>query len=339
MFMRDKGYDFIRFAAMMMIIIHHFVTTIEGRGLPELIVRVTYQAMLGGGGVALFFILSGAVLYRNYCNRLTNKSELVEFYKKRFLRIEIPHIAAFVVCVSLVYAQSYQVWIDDKIGFLISMVGLNYCNLPWTWFDINCPWIVGEWFTAVIVLLYILFPLLKLLFQNHFYISSVFVLCIFVLNLKYQILTGGEGWFSITNGIALFWVGMIYEKFKIGFDRWNAIIFPLSIVFIIIAQFYTLFSDWMWYLNVVAYSFSLFCLLHRIKYSSFVTKIVCKYNFELYLLHHRVFLVLLPIITFYSGSYLQTISIFALMMALTFSLAVFVKNISDHVVDWCIKKT
>ena len=78
----------------------------------------------------------------------------------------------------------------------------------------STPWITGEWFTAVIIYLYLLFPLLKYLFKKARLITTIVISLIFLVNLKLQILSGCEGWFSISNGLMAFWAGMLFQEYK-----------------------------------------------------------------------------------------------------------------------------
>ena len=78
---REIGYDFIRFIAMLLIVVFHFYSTCAEKGyrFPSLLKHVIVHGSIGWGGVgvALFFMLSGAVLM------MTNKDKsILYFYKK-----------------------------------------------------------------------------------------------------------------------------------------------------------------------------------------------------------------------------------------------------------------
>ena len=79
---RDFGYDFVRFFATLLIVVHHFYTTCRDYKV-VLNENIKYfiahgATSFGCGGVALFFILSGAVLW------MTNKNiSIPDFFKKR----------------------------------------------------------------------------------------------------------------------------------------------------------------------------------------------------------------------------------------------------------------
>ena len=152
--MRDISYDFVRFSATMMVLLHHFKTTCNEKCIPlcpamkELIERCR-----GAVGVGVFFILSGALLNKK------NKDDfsIALFYKKRVIRILIPYWIAFTIALLLTYI-TYPNIVKDVLrckgtGLLVSITGLTYSADFWKQFGINRIWLVGEWFTAVIALL------------------------------------------------------------------------------------------------------------------------------------------------------------------------------------------
>lgn len=155
--MRDLGYDFIRFFAMSLILIYHFFTTLMPMGIkfPAIIyyLNTTSYINLGSIGVALFFILSGSLLTLHGGDTYKGTRG---FYKKRIMRICIPQWLGFIGLFILMYVVDRNIIYTDKIGMFISFLGINYCNLPWGYFGINTPWIIGEWFTAVIIAIYLM---------------------------------------------------------------------------------------------------------------------------------------------------------------------------------------
>ena len=210
---RDLGYDFIRFTAIIIIIIHHLFTAFRefGYNVPLSLKMIVFRGSIGFGGlgVALFFILSGALLYKKYKDQFN----LPMFYYKRFLRIEIPQWIGFICAFALMYCLRPKNGADIP-GIIISFFGLNYSGIFWNHLNIRVIWLIGEWFTAVIIICYALFPLLRKLFLKKRGITTLLISLLFCLNVKYEIFTYGNGWFSITNGIMYFWCGMLFEEYK-----------------------------------------------------------------------------------------------------------------------------
>ena len=139
---RDFGYDFVRFFATLLIVVHHFYTTCRDY---KVVLNENIKNFIAHGatsfgcvGVALFFILSGAVLW------MTNKNiSIPDFFKKRFTRICIPQLIGFTGAVLLTIAAGRK--IDcDFIGGIVSFLGLNYAGAFWKQFDIKTIWIIIE---------------------------------------------------------------------------------------------------------------------------------------------------------------------------------------------------
>lgn len=145
-----------------------------------------------GVGVVLFFCLSGALLIKKYKENFNT----LQFIKKRLLRIYIPHwisyVIAFIVSYS-VYANTYT--FKSIMGILFSFLGMDYFGESlYAIYNIPTYWLVGEWFTAVIVILYCIFPVLRFLYIKREKTTTIIIMLIFILNLKLQILSYGSGW-------------------------------------------------------------------------------------------------------------------------------------------------
>ena len=311
---RDFGYDFVRFFAMMLILIHHLFTTFREQGyavspiLKNIVARGSIG--IGGVGVALFFILSGALLIKRYKDQFI----LSEFFYKRFMRIEIPQWIGFICAFALMYCLRPYIVNTDFLGIAISFLGLNYSAELWNHLNIRVVWVIGEWFTAVIIVCYALFPLLRKLFLEYRLIVTIFLSAIFLANLKFEILTYGHGWFSITNGLMCFWCGMLFEEYQSYITK-N--ILKLDYLFLLAFIYFnpvTIFG--FRYLACFVFSLALFIALYQIKHSNVITQYVCQYNYELYLVHHRIYILLLPALLNKTSNGMQLLiaSIFVLFL-------------------------
>ena len=288
---RERGYDFIRFLAILLIFIHHFYTSCRDYKiqLPIEIQNIISHGALGFGkvGVALFFILSGAVLL------MSNKYSfsIKDYFKKRFLRICIPQWIGFTGALLLTIAAGKKINCDI-IGGVISFLGLNYSSAFWKELNIKTIWIIGEWFTAVIILLYLLFALLRYLFNNYRFITTTIIITIFVINLDLKFMTYGNGWFSITNGLMCFWLGMFFEEYKHHFNKKVTLVSALIALTIYLINPKTIIGHA--YLTCFIFSIFLFIALHQVKFSNKFTQYLCKYCYEIYLTHHRIYIILIP---------------------------------------------
>ena len=330
---RDKGYDFIRFLATLMILIHHFRTTLTESNIacsPAVMAVVARGRMdFGVVGVALFFMLSGALMIRGAMEGFS----VTRFYRKRMLRIMIPQWIGF--CAAFLVTYIYKPSIADfkPLAFLISFTGLNYAGTFWRNLGMPVPYLIGEWFTAVIIILYVFFPLLRWLFIRHRTVGTVLIAAIFAVNMKLKIMTyGGNGCFSITNGFMYFWMGMLFETYKEHIKR--GVLSLCAILCIILVWRNPSHIGGFGYLPVFLISVGLFPLLYQIKFSSQFIAYICKYNYEIYLVHHRVFLILIPMMLSANSRNSQILLAFLAFTGLTFLLAEVLQKLSNETARW-----
>ena len=330
---RKLGYDFIRFTAMMFIILDHILAlwTSYHYEYPKIISDIIRRGSIrfGSLGVALFFMISGALLISKYKENFSLK----DFYLKRFLRIEIPQITCFCFIVLCQYVMTPNIIHSNLFAFLISLFGLSYNSEIWVeYFNIRPVWGVGEWFTIVIIMLYLVFPILRRLFVSHLILGTIFIFTLFAINLKLEILTRGGGWFSFTNGLMCFWIGMLFEQYKqqLCTKKITSILIPIAIVYWLVNP-YKIFGYP--YLSCFIFSIFLLILLYQIKISNLFTQYVCKYNFEIYLIHHRIYFWFLPAMLTPASNIIQlTIATF-IVIGLTLLLSKPLNQISAYILN------
>lgn len=332
--MKEKCYDLIRSVGILLIIIWHFNTVCceNGFKLPFLLLwnkSGTIQA--GGVGVVLFFCLSGALLIKKYKENFNT----LQFIKKRLLRIYIPHwisyVIAFIVSYS-VYANTYT--FKSIMGILFSFLGMDYFGESlYAIYNIPTYWLVGEWFTAVIVILYCIFPVLRFLYIKREKTTTIIIMLIFILNLKLQILSYGSGWFSITNGLFAFWLGMLFEKYKNNINKYTLI--GSTLIFIGLLIFNPKQIIGFIYLPTFVTGIMLFIMLLHVNYSCNMIEYLCKYNFEIYLVHHRIFIYLIPLFLKIATANAQICLVFIGLIILTFMIAEKIQLISNKIINAC----
>ena len=316
----DTGYDSVRFLAILLILIQHFNTTCSETGIPfnRTIGEFIDRFDMGGVGVGLFFILSGALQYKRNKKNVCVKS----YYGKRLLRIYIPYWIAFLVALLTVYITDRRILntiIKNRIGTIISILGLNYSSAFWTQIGIK-PGIllVGEWFTAVIVFLYILFPFLHWVFKVHRKLGTIIIFLIFGINLKLEILTYYNGYFSITNGIMYFWLGMLFEEHREAMKPWWGIISWVVLVCVYIIKPYIFENNYMYCFIMSIVSF---IYLYYLEVDFRVSRYICKYSYEIYLIHHRIFLIFMPMLLNSGSKQSQVFVCFVLLTGLILLLS------------------
>lgn len=330
--MRNQGYDFIRFIAMSTILLFHFSGRVYDAKHPDFLWPILYFPS-GAIAVALFFMLSGSVLIAHYKDTF----DIKVFYKRRFLKIFSSQILAFIFCATLFYACGI---LDtrDKFGLFLVSLGVDFCTL-WTKLGVSRPWIVGAWFTSVIMFLYLIFPFLRKIFLNYRLKASFIIYTIFILNMKFQIMSENNGWFSYTNGLAAFWTGMIFNEYKdiIYKNKMFSFYVPLFVCLLLTGNQFVI-NDFL-YVYTFIYALFIYVFLYNIKYSSFFTKFVCKYNFELYLTHNAIYTALIPSVVNYSGSLYQLGIIFIFMNAIVFIVSYHIKGMASMLSEKMLGKT
>lgn len=153
---RIYSFDIIRILATFAILVFHWNIYAYHYGIhTSPILQPDFASgTLALPAVSLFFILSGASLMLSTRSRYS----LSSYFKKRFLSIYPLYWLAYAVVFLLVYVLRH-VAMDKPLATLplsfLAMDGLLADVLP-TWY------LVGEWFVGCIVLLYLIFPLLRL---------------------------------------------------------------------------------------------------------------------------------------------------------------------------------
>ena len=171
---REKGrifyYDMIRMVACLCILTIHFnasfsaysggiggAFTYPNAVFPNYIFNQSIY--LGDFGVSLFFLLSGATMFRVYGKRDVS---LGSFYKKRFLSIyPMFWLAWLAAMVAGTLIQGGCLPSEGGIGALLtSLSGMDGYLMALGYGGLSSFYKVGEWFLGCIILLYLIMPLL-----------------------------------------------------------------------------------------------------------------------------------------------------------------------------------
>ena len=145
--------DLVRTAAAVLIFWYHMNAELSVRGTEAVWCSIDAGRNIGLGqlGTALFILLSGYTSCLSYRRISTGRRPWLSYYKKRLVSIlpmfYIAYILAFLVLrlPDRSYDRTLIYTLFGMDGYL-SMHGLRTCYL------------VGEWFTGCILLLYLLFP-------------------------------------------------------------------------------------------------------------------------------------------------------------------------------------
>lgn len=171
---RISALDLIRFFACFFVATWHFYCSVSGTFiysnsiLPSLFVE--NRLSMGGIGVSLFFMLSGASLM------LTYKAGNLRLYaKKRFLAIYPMFWIAYAVATVADFLRWKKMGIGNIKLLIFTALGMDgYLSSH----GVISPdfYKLGEWFLGCIILLYLLFPLLHYCMEKK---PSITSLCVF----------------------------------------------------------------------------------------------------------------------------------------------------------------
>ena len=221
---RQYNLDLIRCAAFLLVFTYHFAETVQG-AFPTGVRGYDFGSL----GTGLFFILSGFVLtFGMLRNPYTEKKDydggcaeqkesvkrraaagsefsLSRFYKKRFLAIYPLYWMVF-LAVYLIHGwhggdflYGGPVW---KMLYSAAAVD-GYLNL----YGIQTYYVTGEWFIAVILFCYLLYPLLRKIKSSFWAYFAVTAL--YAANIIFGLQKGIPADASLFTGLFLFFTGMV----------------------------------------------------------------------------------------------------------------------------------
>ena len=251
--------------------------------------------------VYFFFSLSGFVIALNYFNKIRDFNSLVQFQKKRFLRIYPIHIFALFVALSiqlvkLILLKFYNFNSANEAFYPSKLFGVTdffqhiFLTQSVTNFGYFLSWNSASWAISAEFYAYLAFGILVLIVRNNKLIfitlAIIYILLIEIISSKLQIYINPvflNCLFYFFNGCIVFF---IYDKNKL---RINDISF-LSFLIILI-----LWNKYYYLNNAIFYSTIIFLVL-IIKESAFFYKVFNFYPFvyfgtisySFYLLHQPI---------------------------------------------------
>ena len=323
-----KSYlDILRIIAIFMVFHFHFILVLDRQG----ILRGFANGDWGCVGTSLFFLISGNCLARNYGDKLDVK----KFYIKRWLSI----FPAFYICYILVLL-GHTVLLQNRVlagvapwRLIFTVLGIdNYLNFV----GIQNAALVGEWYTAIILCIYLLFPLLQLLYRKNKVIGTVLVLALYALNLMFDWGSVPDDAHIIT-GVAMFWIGMMTYHFEEKLENMPWFAWVSILLGAVILLFVELPGPQLLRKNIMALLiFVLLMCLGRylVKYGeikpiSFLSKI----EYSIYLCHHTVLYVMYSIYTKTIGE-INPVIYYAICLIATLVFA----TVITYVTRWIVEK-
>lgn len=152
------GLDLVRFAACLGIVLYHFACSSDCALFKRIFLNYA-NGDWGNALVALFFMLSGALLFYHYNVEL----DVPKFYRKRFRTIYPEFWLAYALCFALKALRAGTVFFKGPPTTLpLSVLGVDGYLLDW----FPNYYIIGEWFLGAIIMIYLLYPALCRAFRR-----------------------------------------------------------------------------------------------------------------------------------------------------------------------------
>lgn len=334
--------DWIRAIAAILIVVTHFNNPyLEPT---RFFVNRPFGIYIGGLGVSLFLIISGAALMYNYGDR--ESLDLRTFYTKRAKTLYPMFWVAFVVANILLFIRNngYIFVPRHKITAIFSLFGMDgYASA----FGVGTFYTLGEWFLGFIILFYIVFPLLRVGVNKMPIATVCIVLTLYAATVAfftfYQIPRVPSD-ILLTTRLPELVFGMIFVKFIKKVPHWLA---AISFVILALQQLTHILKDNIAVTVVGILAFLLLSyigeLVKSFKPLSTCTKFISAYSYPIFLVHHvlimQVFTVIYPVWLNRWQAYGLLIAEFVVILVLSVMLKRFTNLIVGFASKCCAKSS
>ncbi|WP_190973799.1 acyltransferase family protein [Bifidobacterium reuteri] len=306
--------DFIRALAAVLIVITHFNNPFM---LPRpIFMYEPFGIYVGGLGVSLFLIISGAALMYNHGE--AEKLDLKSFYWKRFKTLYPMFWIAFIVANAFLFLRSHgnpypSVPIRNIVFSILGVDGMVANTSIPTFYTL------GEWFLGFIVIFYMVFPLLRWGVRNHPVLSLVVILVLYVATLLINFsLDGLPKAMLLTTRLPELAFGMYFTQY-IKKVPWSAAL--VSLVFLVVQEIHPLLVNDLGTTFVGIAAFILLVYISRfVDYQPIrvPVKSISRYSYPIFLVHHvviiHVFNLINPTALSTGAAYLLFFADFAVIM-------------------------
>ncbi|MDE6759415.1 MAG: acyltransferase [Lachnospiraceae bacterium] len=327
--------DGIRFFAVLLVVISHFNVGLEQYqitigGTHWIIPSIFANGDFGTLGVSLFFIISGFSLYYNYENDFNVRT----YFKKRFLSIYPQFWCSYILVFCYLFFNYKEFWFEvgESIPtkrFLLTILGMDGYFL---YLGKNF-YLIGEWFLGCIILIYLIFPLLRVSVKRHPLITGGIATIIYILVVIYNPFKIGINRNLLIQGYS-FLLGMLLVRciFKVVNRNVKLITAVICILIFIISINFRVENFGRFMITISGISLFVFMSLlfetFNVWKASFV-KIVNKYSYDIFLLHHVMISVCLRYFrgheySVYEGIVL--IFVYIVMLSIVIKIEIFIKN-------------
>ena len=310
--------DFVRAIAAISIVITHFNARYLylNPPMPEkaVITTTVSNIYIGGWGVSLFFIISGAALMYVY----GENCDVKKFYKKRFISIYPMFWMAYVVAFLYLFYTNKTIPGEGtpKINMIFSVLGFDGLLAE----NFAMFYVLGEWFLGAIILLYLIFPILRELVLKKPVLTVIGVLTIYFLIVFFY-----DGNF---NSAKIIFTRLPEIMFGMYFVKWgrkvNWKFAVLSVMILILNSIIK--PEWSVNLQTTYVGIASFIVLVYLSYylENVVVKKICntisKYSYSIFLVHHVIIAKMMSTFDLVSISIVDS---YVLFVSICFVIALF----------------
>ena len=319
---RRTDLNIIRVLAFALIIVYHFILemsskSIIGAGIPYAGPNM-HMATLG---VGLFFMISGAGLMLSTkpagpagkaageakaqsagikaAGKPAGQPDWKAYYLKRFVRIMIPFYLAYLGCLLIMLLMRHPLPFDGSTPpwtAILTVLGVDEYFSLWGVADFTLG--IGEWFLGCLIIIYLVYPLLWNLMKKHRYIFMGCATVYYILLLVFY----PFGVPAINNVLAKvyeFILGMfVMEEWRSrGLDGsrrlWMVSLVSLAVILIFLLCPFSIplpedLKVTILVLAVLLFFMSLERLWKKSGRLEKILSVICRYSFEIYLVHHMI---------------------------------------------------
>ena len=183
---RRADLDMIRVLAFSLVIIYHFMIETETHGVFSFtehgIFYMNANVHIASLGVAMFFMLSGVGLMLG----TKRKFNLKQYWKRRFVKILLPFYVTYLGALVLLCIMRHPLPFDGKTPFwtvIFTLTGTDEYASLWGISDFSLG--IGEWFLGALMLMYAVFPLLRVLMKKFRFCFPVLSAAVYLVLLAF----------------------------------------------------------------------------------------------------------------------------------------------------------
>lgn len=282
------GADFLRALCTLGVVTYHFSCTLIYYNI-NCNPHILYRFANGNWGlvfVTMFFMLSGALLYKNNSTIMSYKS----FYVKRWKSIFPMFYMAFLIFYIPTAVSNHSLfYLGKPFSMILTLLGMDGYFL----YKIPNYYLLGEWFLGAIIFLYILYPLFL-----KFLSKPILTTCILVLLHIWQVYTDFftiHNFFNLISCLISFWLGMLFMKYYVNIMNFlnagKVIILAILTVPFILIKFSLIPNNFV--IHLLGYilfvlSFYFGNIIMKNKYISKSCTFVSYISYGIFLLHHQL---------------------------------------------------